>query len=183
VTRKLEEKALTVFPQFQNPNRGLSPHTQNKFIRLKPSAVGAKDAGDAAASSSKDFLLKLIRFGQIWLDLGKIEAKFGENVIKFRQNRNLASPTTSGLLRPCLHHLKTDELTTAKQAVQLRTVQVVLSKCFPRNHEKNWRSFVLPFTRKTERPLDFDALQFRKKLRHRAEGYAKTSKGHFQQPF
>jgi len=29
------------------------------------------------ASPSKFFLAKLIRFRQIWLDLGKIEAKFG----------------------------------------------------------------------------------------------------------
>jgi len=38
------------------------------------SAVGAEDV---AASSSKNVLAKLVRFGQICLDLGKIEAKFG----------------------------------------------------------------------------------------------------------
>jgi len=37
------------------------------------SAVRAGDAGGATASSSKHLGAKLIRFGQIWLHLGKIE--------------------------------------------------------------------------------------------------------------
>jgi len=53
----------------------------------------------------KYFCAKLIRFEQIWLDLGKIQAKFGENggkiwakVIRFGHNQNLASPKTFDLL-------------------------------------------------------------------------------------
>jgi len=49
---------------------------------FSPSGVGARDA---AASLSKIFWAKLIRFGQIWLNLAKvrqnlskIEAKFGQ---------------------------------------------------------------------------------------------------------
>jgi len=40
---------------------------------FQPSAVGA---GDAAHSIEKKIGTKLDRFGQIWLDLGKMEAKF-----------------------------------------------------------------------------------------------------------
>jgi len=43
------------------------------------SAVGAGDAGDAAASPNKIFWTKLIRFGHFSLDLGKIKTKFGQN--------------------------------------------------------------------------------------------------------
>jgi len=39
----------------------------------------------------------LNRFGQIWLDLGKIWAK----VIRFGQNQNLSSPKIFDLLRLC----------------------------------------------------------------------------------
>jgi len=49
------------------------------------SDVGAGDAGDA-----NNFWAKLVRFGQIWLDLGEIWAK----VIRFGQNQNLASTKT-----------------------------------------------------------------------------------------
>jgi len=35
-------------------------------------------AGDAAASPSKKFFGKLIRFRQIWLHSSKIETKFGQ---------------------------------------------------------------------------------------------------------
>jgi len=43
-------------------------------MRWAGSAVGARDA---IVSLATFFWIKLIRFGQIWLDLGKIEAKFG----------------------------------------------------------------------------------------------------------
>jgi len=42
----------------------------------------------------KSFWTKLIRFGQNWLDLGKIKGKFW-------QNQNIASPKTFDLLRLC----------------------------------------------------------------------------------
>jgi len=44
--------------------------------RDKGSAVRT---GNPAASRSKKFLGKLFRFGQIWLDLGNIKAKFRQN--------------------------------------------------------------------------------------------------------
>jgi len=44
---------------------------------------------------------KLIRFEQIWFDLGEIWAK----VIRFGQNQNLASPKTFYLLRLCFELL------------------------------------------------------------------------------
>jgi len=57
--------------------------------------------------NSKLFRVKLVRFRQIWLDLDKIKAKFGQNwgetwakVIRlFGQNQNHASPKTFDLLR------------------------------------------------------------------------------------
>jgi len=77
------------------------------------STVGA---GDVAHLPAKIVWAKLVRIGQIWLDLseiwailrqnlGNIKAKFGKNegeiwpkVIKFRQNQNLAALRTFGLL-------------------------------------------------------------------------------------
>jgi len=51
-------------------------YTGNSFdIMLTGNAVGAQDAG---ASSSKIFWPKLVRFGQIWLDLCNITSKFGQ---------------------------------------------------------------------------------------------------------
>jgi len=46
------------------------------FIRTVPShilsyVIGAIATGNAAPSSSKFFWAKLVKFGQIWLDLGK----------------------------------------------------------------------------------------------------------------
>jgi len=47
---------------------------------VKTRAVGAGDAEDAQPHPlAKNFLAKLIRFGQIWLHLDKIKAKFGQN--------------------------------------------------------------------------------------------------------
>jgi len=43
------------------------------------------DAGDAAASLNKNFWEKFVRFGQIWLDLRKIKAKFGQIEAKLGQ--------------------------------------------------------------------------------------------------
>jgi len=50
------------------------------------------------------FEKKLIRLGQIWLDLGEICAnlnKIWEKVRRFGQNQDLASPKTFDLLRLC----------------------------------------------------------------------------------
>jgi len=64
---------------------------------LKPNSFvyNALEAGNTTSSPSKIF-------GQNWLDLGKIKAKFGKNLgeiwtslIKFGQNQNLASPKHS----------------------------------------------------------------------------------------
>jgi len=44
----------------------------------KSSAVGAGDSEGQPHPLVKLFLEKLIKFGKIWLDLGKIEAKFGQ---------------------------------------------------------------------------------------------------------
>jgi len=44
------------------------------------SGVGAEGAGDATASPSKNFWIKLIRFGPIWLDLGKIKTLHPQNI-------------------------------------------------------------------------------------------------------
>jgi len=65
-------------------------------------------------SLAKLFWSKLIRFGQIWLDLGKIKAKFGQNWSKMWaksnyfgkfdwiwQYQNLASPKTFDLIWLC----------------------------------------------------------------------------------
>jgi len=49
-------------------------------------AVGAGEAEDATASPRKFFWVKFIRFRQFWLDLGKIEAKFGKIEAKLWQN-------------------------------------------------------------------------------------------------
>jgi len=67
-------------------------------VLLRKTTVGfyrsVVGAGDAAGSPSIIFFFfeKLIRFGRIWLDLGKIKAKFGQNqaeiwatVIRFGQ--------------------------------------------------------------------------------------------------
>jgi len=72
-------------------------------------------AGDAAAFPSSFFLKKLIRFGQFWLNLGKIGKiwanlseiwakviKIWENLIRLGQDQNLASPKTFDLLRLCI---------------------------------------------------------------------------------
>jgi len=37
----------------------------------------------------KKFEARLIRFGQIWLDLGEILAKLRRNLIRFGKNQNL----------------------------------------------------------------------------------------------
>jgi len=41
-------------------------------------------------------------------------------------------------------------------------MQVVMNKCFLLNPEKNWRRSVLSFLGKTQKPLNFNALQFQK---------------------
>jgi len=69
---------------------------------------------------AKILLLKLIRFGQIWLDLGKTEAKFeqiwldlgkieaklSQKYLDLGKNQNLASLKTSDLLVQCSHFYK-----------------------------------------------------------------------------
>jgi len=70
----------------------MARHCLNSLLLDVNSGVGAGDAGDAAASSSKNFCAKLIRFGR---NLSKLWAK----VIRFGQNQNLASPNTFDLLR------------------------------------------------------------------------------------
>jgi len=57
----------------------LVDHIKNR----KAGDVGAGYAGDATASTSKILGAILITFDQIWLDLGKIEAKFGQNLNDF----------------------------------------------------------------------------------------------------
>jgi len=57
------------------------------------------DARDVTASPSKDLLLKLIRFGQIW---EKLRRNLGKSLIRFGQNQNLISPKTFDLLWLCV---------------------------------------------------------------------------------
>jgi len=71
------------------------------------STVEARDAEGLTSKSHRKFWgeAKLIRFGQIWLDLGEIWAKVIKicaNLIRFGQNQNLASSKTFNLLRPYL---------------------------------------------------------------------------------
>jgi len=50
--------------------------TNSGYLIIIVHAIGA---GNAAAFPSKRFMAKLVRFGQIWLDLSKIKAKFEQN--------------------------------------------------------------------------------------------------------
>jgi len=53
---------------------------------------------------AKIFWAKLVRFGQIWLNWAKLKRNLGksdwiwENLIRFEQNQNLASPNNFDLL-------------------------------------------------------------------------------------
>jgi len=60
--------------------------------------ISAIGAGDAAASSSKKIMGKMIWFEQIWLDLGEILAKFWQKWLDLGKSKycilkNIRSPT------------------------------------------------------------------------------------------
>jgi len=56
--------------------------TTNKSARTFDCSTSVLGAGNAAASPGKKILAMLVRFGQIWLDSGKIRAKLRRNLGK-----------------------------------------------------------------------------------------------------